>query len=159
MSDERVLGKCANCVQQANATHAVQLPRALTNRKGYLQHVSPFAPVATISPPSSSATNSRELENARLRIQSLAKERSFYQRNLRKATTIDPKTGKTSLQKLQAENASLRRTNASQAQKLRDIKEEVDKEKSKFAALGEQYNEVAKRLHKAMVELRELKGQ
>ncbi|CAG8323667.1 unnamed protein product [Penicillium nalgiovense] len=143
----------------ANATHAVQLPRALTNRKGYLQHVSPFAPVATISPPSSSATNSRELENARLRIQSLAKGRSFYQRNLRKATTIDPKTGKTSLQKLQAENASLRRTNASQAQKLRDIKEEVDKEKSKFAALGEQYNEVAKRLHKAMVELRELKGQ
>ncbi|OQE11896.1 hypothetical protein PENFLA_c070G03767 [Penicillium flavigenum] len=143
----------------ANATHAVQLPRALTNQKGYVQHVSPFAPVATIAPPASSAANSRELENARLRIQSLAKERSFYQRNLRKATAIDPKTGKTSLQKLQAENLSIRRTNANQAKKLQDMKEELNKEKSKFAALGAQYNEVAKLLHKAMVELRELKGQ
>ncbi|KAJ6190274.1 hypothetical protein N7519_000295 [Penicillium mononematosum] len=143
----------------ANTTHSVQLPRALTNQKGYVQHVSPFAPVATIAPPTSSTANSRELENARLRIQSLAKERSFYQRNLRKATAIDPKTGKTSLQKLQAENLSLRRTNANQARKLQDMNEEVNKEKSKFAALGAQYNEVAKRLHKAMVELRELKGQ
>jgi methylthioribose-1-phosphate isomerase len=159
MSDECALGKCANCVQQANATHAVQLPRALTNQKGYMQHVSPFAPVATIAPPASSAVNSRELENARLRIQSLAKERSFYQRNLRKATAIDPKTGKTNLQKLQAENASLRRVNANQAQKLEDIKKEVIQQNSKFGALGEQYNEVAKRLHKAMVEIRELKGQ
>lgn len=158
-SDKVVLGKCANCVQQANAARAVQLPRALTSQKGYVQHVSPFAPVATISPPASSAANSRELENARLRIQSLAKERSFYQRNLRKATTIDPKTGKTSLQKLHAENLSLRRTNANQAQKLQDMKDEINQEKSKFAALGAQYNEVAKRLHKAMVELRELKGQ
>ncbi|KAJ5859712.1 hypothetical protein N7534_004989 [Penicillium rubens] len=143
----------------ANAARAVQLPRALTSQKGYVQHVSPFAPVATISPPASSVADSRELENARLRIQSLAKERSFYQRNLRKATAIDPKTGKTNLQKLQAENLSLRRTNASQAQKLQDMKGEINKEKSKFAALGAQYNEVAKRLHKAMVELHELKGQ
>ncbi|CAG8885968.1 unnamed protein product [Penicillium egyptiacum] len=143
----------------AKATHAVRLPRALTNQKGYAQHVSPFAPVATIAPPAPSAPSSRELENARLRIQSLAKERSFYQRTLRKATNIDPKTGKTSLQMLQAENVSLRRVNANQAQKLQEVKEEVKHQKSQFAALGEKYNVVAKQLHKTMLELRELKGE
>ncbi|KAF4770648.1 hypothetical protein N7455_007271 [Penicillium solitum] len=136
----------------------VNLPRALANPKGYAQHVSPFTPVATVNPPDSSP-HSRELENARSRIQSLAKERNYYQRSLRKATAVDPRTGKTTLQMLQAQNTSLRRINAKQAQDLQQLKEAAQEQRDQFAALGDKYNVLAIELHKNMVELRELKSQ
>ncbi|KAJ5957674.1 hypothetical protein N7501_011953 [Penicillium viridicatum] len=136
---------------------AVKLPKALTNPK--TQHVSPFAPVASINPPSDSGPHSRELERARSRIQSLAKERDYYQRNLRKATAVDPKTGKTTIQTLQAQNTSLRRTNAKQAQDLQQLKEVAKQQRDEFAALVGKCNMLVKELHKTTVELRELKGQ
>lgn len=136
----------------------MNLPRALANPKGYAQHVSPFTPVATVNPPDSSP-HSRELENARSRIQSLAKERNYYQRSLRKATAVDPRTGKTTLQMLQAQNTSLRRINAKQAQDLQQLKEAAQEQRDQFAALGDKYNVLAIELHKNMVELRELKSQ
>ncbi|KAI1832137.1 hypothetical protein DTO027I6_9535 [Penicillium roqueforti] len=135
---------------------AVQLPRALTNQKGYAQHVSPFAPVATIAPPISSM-NSRELENARARIQTLARERNYYQRNLRKATNIDPKSGKTSLQLLQAENVNLRRANSKQSQEIQRMKNEAEAAKVSYATLAEYYNDSLKQLHKAELELEQLR--
>ncbi|KAJ9484445.1 hypothetical protein VN97_g8941 [Penicillium thymicola] len=137
----------------------VNLPRALTNPKGYAQHVSPFAPIATVNPLPDSVPHSRELENARSRIQSLVKERNYYQRSLKKATAIDPKTGKTTIQTLQAQNTSLRRTNAKQAQDLQKLKEAVQQERDQFAALGDKYNVLVMELHKTKIELRELKGQ
>lgn len=156
--DPIILGKCVNCVQQASAIpRTVQLPRALTNQKGYAQHVSPFAPVATIAPPPPSAPNSRELENARSRIQSLSKERNYYQRSLRKATTIDPKTGKTSLQLLQAENVALRRVNAKQSQENGNLKKEIEETRKSYASLVEHYNNNIKQLHKARLELQQLR--
>ncbi|KAF7524135.1 hypothetical protein PCG10_006040 [Penicillium crustosum] len=144
----------------ANAIpRTVNLPRALTNPKGCAQHVSPFTPVTTVNPLPDSGPHSRELENARSRIQSLVKERNYYQRNLRKATAVDPKTGKTTLQMLQAQNTSLRRINAKQAQDLQQLKEAAQQQKDQFAALGDKYNVLVIELHKNTLELRELKGQ
>ncbi|KGO38608.1 hypothetical protein PEX2_074680 [Penicillium expansum] len=134
----------------------VHLPRALTSHKGYAQHVSPFAPVATISPPVHSAPNSRELENARSRIQILSRERNYYQRCLRKATAIDPKTGKTSLQLLQAENAALRRVNAKQVKENESLKREIEGTRKSYASLVDNYNSNIKQLHRAQFELRQL---
>ncbi|KAJ6142790.1 hypothetical protein N7471_002243 [Penicillium samsonianum] len=150
----------SNAATNVNASaipRTVQLPRALTNQKGYAQHVSPFAPVATIAPPPPSAPNSRELENARSRIQSLSKERNYYQRSLRKATTIDPKTGKTSLQLLQAENVALRRVNAKQSQENGNLKKEIEETRKSYASLVEHYNNNIKQLHKARLELQQLR--
>ncbi|KAJ5589319.1 hypothetical protein N7537_011997 [Penicillium hordei] len=144
----------ANAIPRA-IPRAVKLPRALTNPKGYAQHVSPFAPIATINPPPDSASNSRELENARSRIQSLAKERNYYQRSLRKATAIDPKTGKTSLQLLQAQNASLRRVNASQLQENESLKQQIEEARKSYASLVENYNSNIKQLHRARLELQQ----
>ncbi|KAJ5827529.1 hypothetical protein N7447_004292 [Penicillium robsamsonii] len=151
--------KAANHVTARATPQAVQLPRALTNRKNYAQHVSPFAPVATVLPPVSSVQTSRELEKARSRIQSLARERNYYQRALRKATSVDPKSGKTSLQMLQTENATLRRVNAKQAQELLELKEQTKHNWSQHASLGDQYNALAKQLHRTLIELKELKGE
>ncbi|EKV15403.1 hypothetical protein Pdw03_1455 [Penicillium digitatum] len=136
--------------------HTVRLPRALTSHKGYAQHVSPFAPVATISPPVPATPSSRELENARSRIQSLAKERNYYQRCLRKATAIDPKTGKTSLQLLHAENMALRRANAKQLKENENLKQEIEGARMSYASLVENYNSNIKQLHRAQFELRHL---
>ncbi|CAI7583914.1 unnamed protein product [Penicillium glandicola] len=150
--------KAATNVTATAIPRAVQLPRALTNEKAYTQHVSPFAPVATVGPPARSAPTSRELENARSRIQSLAKERNYYQRILRKATAIDPKSGKTSLQLLQAENATLRRVNAKQLEDLKALEEAVKENKHQYVVLGDRFNEMAKEMHKAQLELDQLRG-
>ncbi|OQE37746.1 hypothetical protein PENCOP_c009G01858 [Penicillium coprophilum] len=142
----------------ARATpHAVQLPRALTSQKNYAQHVSPFAPVATVAPPIPSAPTSRELEKARSRIQSLAKERNFYQRNLRKATSVDPKTGKSNLQVLQSEHAALRRAHAKQAEDMKQMQEALKEGHRQYALLSDRFNEMAKEMHKARLELGQLR--
>ncbi|KAJ5494600.1 hypothetical protein N7463_010687 [Penicillium fimorum] len=151
--------KPATNVTTRATPRAVQLPRALTNQKNYAQHVSPFAPVATVLPPAPSVPTSRELENARSRIQSLARERNYYQRSLRKATSIDPKSGKTSLQMLQTENAALRRVNAKQAQDLQELREQIKHQWAQYASLGDQYNGLSKQLHRTLIELKELKGE
>lgn len=101
--------------------------------------------------------NSRELENARARIQTLARERNYYQRNLRKATNIDPKSGKTSLQLLQAENVNLRRANSKQSQEIQRMKNEAEAAKVSYATLAEYYNDSLKQLHKAELELEQLR--
>ncbi|KAJ5159027.1 uncharacterized protein N7500_008678 [Penicillium coprophilum] len=142
----------------ARATrHAVQLPRALTSQKNYAQHVSPFAPVATVAPPVPSAPTSRELEKARSRIQSLAKERNFYQRNLRKATSVDPKTGKNTLQTLQAQNVALQRANTKQERDMKEMQEMLKEGHRQYALLSDRFNELAKEMHKARLELDELR--
>ncbi|KAJ5951261.1 uncharacterized protein N7479_009674 [Penicillium vulpinum] len=148
--------KAATNVTANTFPRTVQLPRALTNQKGYAQHVSPFAPVATLAPPSASTPTSRQLEAARERIQSLSKERNLYQRNLRKATIIDPKTGKTSLQMLQTENTSLRRTNARQSRENDKLKQELQATNKSFTALVDRYNHTIKQLHKAQLDLKQL---
>ncbi|KGO66961.1 hypothetical protein PITC_038410 [Penicillium italicum] len=148
--------KAATNVTASSIPRTVQLPQALTSHKGHAQHVSPFAPVATISPPVPRAPNSRELENARSRIQTLSRERNYYQRCLRKATAVDPKTGKTTLQTLQAENAALRRANAKQLKEIENLKQEVGGTWNSYNSLVENYNINIKQLHRAQFELRQL---
>lgn len=60
---------------------------------------------------------------------------------------------------LQAQNTSLRRINAKQAEDLQQLKEVVQQQRDQFAALGNKYNELVIEFHKNKVELRELKGQ
>jgi chromosome segregation ATPase len=133
----------------------VQLPRALANEKGYAQHVSPFAPV-TVLPPGPSTSTPRDLEKAKLRIQGLVKERNYYQRTLRKATSVDTKTGKTILESLQTQNTALRRTNSKLARDNEDLKQKVQAASQSYAALVEQYNQNIQQLHRAQLELKQL---
>ncbi|KXG45524.1 uncharacterized protein PGRI_032910 [Penicillium griseofulvum] len=133
----------------------VQLPRALANEMGYAQHVSPFAPV-TVHPPGPSTSTPRDLEKVKLRIQGLVKERNYYQRTLRKATSVDAKTGKTALESLQAQNNALRRTNSKLARDNEDLKQKVQAASQSYTALVEKYNHNIQQLHKAQLELKQL---
>ncbi|KAJ5185784.1 hypothetical protein N7491_006345 [Penicillium cf. griseofulvum] len=147
--------RAATNVTAPSTPRTVQLPRALTSEKGYAQHVSPFAPV-TVLPPGPSASTSRELEKAKSRIQSLVKERDYYQRSLRKATSVDAKSGKTSLQLLQTQNTALRRTNAKQARENEELRQKLQAATQSYATLVDQYNRNIQQLHKAQIELKQL---
>lgn len=87
----------------------------------------------------------------------MSQERSNYQNALR-VSSIDPTTGKTKLQTLEEENASLRRLNTTQSNTNKRMKDEMIAEGKKFSQLAYQYNVMLHDFHKAQQENAEMKA-
>lgn len=137
--------------------NSVYLPRALATAKEYSQHVSPFAPISPTRCVKTPQTANR-LEKARRRIRDLTQERSHYQRALRQATVIDPHTGKTNLQIMQTQNATLKRVNSTQATTNKKLKEDCDIERKRYIELANRYNMMLQDFQRAQQENMELKA-
>jgi chromosome segregation ATPase len=134
----------------------MRLPRALDNID-YANHVSPVGPAKNPQHAQASAgvSISRTFQQARERINALAKERAGKQQNLASAAAVVSKTGRKSYQTIHGENANLRRDNAWQRKELDGLKREARAVKLDYDALAEKYNETIKALHAAQWKLKE----
>ena len=144
----------------------MRLPRALATAQQYAQHVSPFAsieppqhqPQPGVNPQSESATQVALIQ-ARDRIKVLSNERSYYQQALRRATNVDPNTGKTTLETLESQNANLRRVNTTQTNTNKKLKAELATERKKYLDLANLYNRMLLDFHKSQEENAQMKAQ
>jgi uncharacterized protein YdcH (DUF465 family) len=100
-----------------------------------------------------------DLDKARQRIKDLTNERSHYQRLIRQATEVDPRTGKTTLQILQAQNANLRRVNSTQVTKHQKLQVDLANERQKYMQLANTYNSLLVDFNAAQQENQEIKAQ
>ncbi|KAJ5383229.1 hypothetical protein N7517_001140 [Penicillium concentricum] len=131
--------KAANNVAARATPQPVQLPRALTHQKNYAQHVSPFAPVATVSPLPPLP-------------QLLGSWRTLApgSRASRKNETIT--------NAVCTQNTALRRANAKHLEDMKVMDEMLKEGRRQYALLGDRFNELAKDMHKAQLELNQLRN-
>lgn len=139
----------------------VRLPLAIATPQDYAKHVSPFSPVEPTGPESKkrSLRSTPTAAQSKKRVLELTNERSYMQKALRGATTIDPETGKTTLETSMESNATLRRVNTTQSNVNKKLKKDLASEREKFVELAKQYNEVLLNLRFAEQDNMELKAQ
>jgi hypothetical protein len=87
----------------------------------------------------------------------LTQERSYYQKALRQATSIDPQTGKTTLQLAESENANLKRVNSTQSTNNKKLQAAFGAERQRYIHLSSQYNMLVYDLQKTQQENMEMK--
>ncbi|KAJ5362665.1 hypothetical protein N7541_003509 [Penicillium brevicompactum] len=151
----------ASIVSNHEVLNNVHLPVAIATPQEYAKHVSPFSPVEPSGPESKkrSLRSTPTAAQSKKRVQELTNERSHYQRELRRATDIDPETGKTLLETSREENGTLRRVNTTQSNVNKKLKKDLASEREKFVELAKQYNEVLLNLRFAEQDNMELKAQ
>ncbi|KAJ5333676.1 uncharacterized protein N7506_007459 [Penicillium brevicompactum] len=151
----------ASVVSNHEVLNNVHLPLAIATPQDYAKHVSPFSPVEPSGPESKkrSLRSTPTAAQSKKRVLELTNERSYMQKALRGATTIDPETGKTTLETSLESNATLRRVNTTQSNVNKKLKKDLASEREKFVELAKQYNEVLLNLRFAEQDNMELKAQ
>ncbi|CAG8073002.1 unnamed protein product [Penicillium salamii] len=148
----------ANDMSMPDKLEPVRCPRPLATPQQYAQHVSPFATMAPPAPADYVQPANINPDQARKRIKALTQERSYLQASLRRVTSVDPKTGKNTLQTLESQNANLRRVNTTQSNTNKRLKKELADQRKSYGDLAQQFNQMLCDLQQAQQENVQLKS-
>ncbi|CAG8380702.1 unnamed protein product [Penicillium salamii] len=150
-------GPTPNDMSMPDKLKPVHFPRPLATPQQYAQHVSPFA---TMDPPApADIVQPTHTDQARNRIKALTQERSYLQAALRRVTSIDPTTGKNTLQTLESQNANLRRVNTTQSNANKKLKKELADQRNSYGELAQRFNQMLYDLQQVQQQNVELKSQ